>query len=297
MRIWTYLSIAAPLVTLAAQQKVDIRRAATPTISVRVAGALSSIHIIGWNHDSVTLTGTLGAGSRIDGGTIASAAGGGGPASGMKYYVDATDDQTGSNRLELHVPTRARVWIKAGSAEIIASDVTGGLDLNIVGGSVLVTGHPRELIVESMDGSVTVRGDADYARVKTATGDILMQGNADDVTLTTVSGSIRASDGSVQRGRYESVTGPVFFMADPAPGGDVHFDTHSGSIELRLARSTRMDLDASSVTGSIENGWSSVRPVPGHEGRGMELGLSSGMGGARVSVRSFKGNVKLVTRD
>jgi DUF4097 and DUF4098 domain-containing protein YvlB len=157
--------------------------------------------------------------------------------------------------------------------------------------------HPRELIVESMDGSVTVKGDADYARVKTATGDILMQGNADDVTLTTVSGSIRAGGGVVQRGRYESVTGPLFFMADPAPGGDVRFDTHSGAIELRLARGARVDLDASSVTGSIENGWSATRPAAGREGRGMELGLSSGMGGARVSVRSFKGNVKLVTRE
>ena len=32
-------------------------------------------------------------------------------------------------------------------------------------------------------------------------------------------------------------------------------------------------------------------------GRGMELGVSSGMGGARVSIRSFKGNVRLSSRD
>src|SRR4051794_37631138 len=137
---------------LIAQQKVDIHRAVTPTVSVRLAGALSTVRIVGWNRDSVSLTGAIGAGSRIDGGTIASPAG---PASAMKYFVDAPDEGTRANRLELRVPAGARVWIKAGSADIEASDVTGGLDLNIVGGSVVVSGHPRELIVESMDGSVT----------------------------------------------------------------------------------------------------------------------------------------------
>jgi DUF4097 and DUF4098 domain-containing protein YvlB len=215
----------------------------------------------------------------------------------MKYFVDAPDEATRANRLELRVPAGARVWVKAGSADIDASGVTGGLDLNIVGGSVAVTGRPRELIVESMDGSVTVRGDADYARLKTATGDIVMLGNGDDVTLTSVSGSIRAGGGIIQRGRYENVTGPIVFGADLAPAGDVRFDTHSGAIELQFARGARADVDASSVTGTIENAWTSARPVAGHEGRGMELGFSSGMGGARVSVRSFKGNVKLVTRE
>ena len=123
-----------------------------------------------------------------------------------------------------------------------------------------------------------------------------MQGNGEDVTLTTVSGSIRAGGGTVQRGRFESVTGPLVFAGDLAPGGDVRFDTHSGAIELRLARAVRLDLDASSVTGTIENGWNHARPIAGREGRGMELGVSSGMGGARVSVRSFKGNLRLTTR-
>ena len=36
------------------------------------------------------------------------------------------------------------------------SDVTGGLDVNIVGGSITVRGSPRELRAESMDGAVTV---------------------------------------------------------------------------------------------------------------------------------------------
>lgn len=292
-RLLTVALTAAPWISLPAQQKVDIHRAASPTVSVRLGGALSSVRIIGWDKDSVVLSGTIGAGSRFDGGAMNPA----GPVQAMKYFVEAPDESAvRANKLELRVPVRARVWVKAGSADIEASGVTGGLDLNIVGGSIRVSGTPRELIVESMDGTVTVNGRSEFARVKTATGDIILQGGGEDVTLTTVSGAIRTGDGTVQRGRFESVTGPIVFASDVARGGEAKFDTHSGSIELRLPPRADVEVDASSVTGAIENAWSRTRPIAGREGRGMELGISSGMGGARVSIRSFKGNVKLAAK-
>ena len=277
-----------------AQQKVDIHRAAVPGVSVRLAGAISTIRIVGWDRDSIALVGGLGAGSRMDGGAMASP----GPVQGMKFWVEAPDEGGArANKFELRVPRQARVWIKTGSADIDASGVTGGLDLNIVGGSVRVTGKPRELIVESMDGEVSVTGNPEFARLKTATGDITLSGGGEDVTLTSVSGAIRVPEGTVQRGRFESVTGSIVFAGDFAPVGDAKFDTHSGAIELRLARRANVEIDAASITGSIENAWSRARPIAGHEGRGMELGVSSGMGGARVSIRSFKGNVRLSSRD
>ena len=288
-----FVLVAAPLTSAVAQQKVDIRMRAIPAVSVRLGGAISSIHVIGWDRDSVTLTGALGAGSKLQGGPMSNT----GLVVGMKFFVDAPDESSlRVNKLELRVPALARVWIKGGSADIEASGVTGSLDLNIVGGSVRVSGNPRELIIESMDGGVTVNGSPEFARVKTATGDITLQGGGEDVTLTTVSGSIRASDGTLQRSRFESVTGPIVFAGDLARGGDAKFDTHSGAIELRLARRANAEIDAESITGSIENAWSNARPSVGREGRGMELGISSGMGGARVSIRSFKGSIKLATR-
>lgn len=288
-----FLMMAFPLTTAAAQQKVDIHRAATPTVSVRLGGAVSSVRVVAWEHDSIAVIGTLGAGSKMDGGPFNTS----GPIQGMKFFVDAADESAlRANKLELRVPRNARVWIKAGSADIDVSGVTGGLDLNIVGGSVRVNGKPRELLVESMDGSVTVSGAVSYGRLKTATGDITVQGTGEDMNVMTVSGTIRVGEGNVERGRFESVTGPIIFSADLGRGADARFDTHSGAIELRLAPRASVEIDAATVTGSIENAWSKTRPVAGREGRGMELGTSSGMGGARVSIRSFKGNVRLTAK-
>jgi len=294
MRI-AFLAALSALIPLSAQsqQKVDMRRAATSTVSVRLNGALGNVRVIGWDRDSVAVSGSLVAGSRLEGGSLNAQ----GPVTGMKFYVEATD-QAGErgNKLELRVPKNARVWIKSGSADIDASAVTGGLDLNIVGGSVRVTGTPRELIVESMDGSVVFNGTAGYARIKTATGDVSMQGGGDDISLTSISGNITVADGSLQRGRFESVTGTITYGGDVARGGEARFDTHSGAIELRLAANAGVDVDAATVTGTIENGWTQRLPSVGREGRGMELWTSSGTGGARVQIRSFKGNVKLTTR-
>ena len=285
--------VVTPLANAVSQQKVDLHHAATPTVSVRLGGSLAAVKVIGWDRDSVALVGSLAAGSRMDGGIARTV----GPVSGMKFFVNANDESASrGNKLELYVPKLARVWVKAGSADIEATGVAGGLDLNIVGGSVRVNASPRELLIESMDGAVIVSGSSEYARIKTATGDITVQGRAQDLLATTVSGTINVSNGEIERGRFESVTGPIIFAADLSRGGEARFDTHSGAIELRLAKRSNVEIDASSVTGQIENAWTSARPIAGREGRGMELGLSSGMGGARVSIRSFKGNVRLAAK-
>src|SRR5437588_8927376 len=149
------ISTIGPLSLAPAQQKVDTRRAVTPDASIRLGGALGSLRIIGWDRDSVALTGVIAKGARFEG---AFGGNGGEPARAIKMFVEGAQDGVGTTKLELHVPMRARIWAKGGSAEIDASGVSGGLDLNIVGGSVTVHGDPRKLIIESMDGNVTIDG-------------------------------------------------------------------------------------------------------------------------------------------
>ena len=282
------LSFAAPAV---AQTKIDIRRSATPTVNVRLSGTFTSLKIVGWDIDSIALTGGIGAGNRLEGGPLNAA----GPVTGMKFFIETADGASTANRLELRVPRRARVWIKTGSADIDCESVSGGLDLNIVGGSVKVTGKPRELIVESMDGSIAVFGDVAYGRLKTATGDITMSGYGGDLSFTTVSGTITMTNriAALERARFESVTGPITFAGEVAAGGDLRFDTHSGSIDLRLPSKANLEIDAMTMTGSIENSWNRGRPIAGREGRGMELGTANGVGSGRLQIRSFKGNLRV----
>jgi hypothetical protein len=143
---------------------------------------------------------------------------------------------------------------------------------------------------------VTIEGSPAWLRAKTATGDIVVRGGSEDAGLSTVSGTMRIGEGRFERGKFTSVTGPIVFAGDLARGATLDFDTHGGPIELRLSPKLDADFDVATVTGTIENTLTARRPIAGREGRGMELGFTSGVGRARVLVRSFKGNIHLRAR-
>jgi hypothetical protein len=283
---WFAILAAAPYA--ASQQVVESRRAVTATASVRISGTFAELRIRGWNKDSVVITGSVPNDAHFAGGFLAPA---GGPSPGAKFFVESPTGVP-AGTLELRVPVGARVWAKAGSATIDAEGVTGGLDLNVIGGSVHVTGSPRELTVEAMDGAITVEGAAPWARLKTASGNITLGTGSEDAAVTTVSGDIHVA-GRYERLRLSSVTGPVAFNGDIVRGGSLDVDTHSGTVDLRFPPKLSADVDIATMSGRIENAFNKRSPIPGREGRGEELAFTAGTGGARIYVRSFKGNVKL----
>lgn len=270
------------------QQKVDVRRAVTRDVYVRLNGAFSSLRVTGWQKDSLVLTGSLPREARLDG----AMGGSGAPAPGVKFYIEGPATTNASASLELFVPVGATVWAKSGSASIDVTGISGGLDLNIVGGSISVRGNPRELNVESMDGSVIVSGAPTWMRAKTATGDVTIRGSCTDLGITTVSGTVSLRDGSFERTRIESVTGNVTFGAGVARAGSLLIDSHSGAIEILVGKAA-LDIEATTITGHITNDLTARRPTPGRIGRGEELTLSLGAGEARAALRSFKGNIRI----
>ena len=280
-------TFAAPL---GAQQKVDVRRAVTRDVYVRLNGAFSSLKVTGWQKDSLVMTGSLPRDSRFE---PAMGGASGAPATGVKFYIEGSASTPVAGSLELFVPAGATVWAKSGSATIDVTGITGGLDLNIIGGTVTVNGNPRELNIESMDGNVAVAGAPTWMRVKTASGDVTVRGMCTDLAITTVSGTVTVRDGEFERARLESVTGNITFGAGVARAGTLLIDTHSGTIELQIGKQS-LDIDATTITGSITNSVSTRRPTPGREGRGEELTLSLGTGDARATLRSFKGNIRLI---
>ena len=272
-----------------AQQKVAFIHGATPTVSVRLFATVGTIRVIGWDRDSVELTGVVPPGAKTE-------MYGGDPgqrSTGMKLFVEAPAGQSGdAGTLTLRVPRGARVWVKTGSAAIDATGVAGGLDLNVVAGSITVHGNPREVRAEAMDGTVTIDGSPDWLRAKTATGDITMAGGI-DIGASTISGTVRTSGGSVERAKLESTTGTIAFASALARNASVELETHSGPIDVVFPSRAGAEVDAESITGAIDNQWTSARPVAGREGRGMTLHTTGGMGSARVVVRSFKGTIQL----
>ena len=283
--IVTAAALASLSAQLAAQKKVERKLPLGMEGAFRISNMVGSVVVHGWSKDTVLVRGTLGAGDTFFMG---------GGYKGAKAFVESTDDRDPKpTRLEVWVPAGIRLWVKTATANIDVSDVTGGLDLYVVSGTIDVTGNPHELNAEAIDGDIHITGSPPWLRAKTATGAITFQGASSDAALSTVSGPIRVNGGVFERTKLETVTGNIIFSGRLDRGGTFDFDTHSGNVDIAIPEKAGVTFSVVTITGTITNNLSKNSPIPGRFGRGAELTMEASGGGARVSVRTFKGPVTL----
>ena len=278
------LLFASPLV---AQRKIERRLPLGMEGALRIHNMVGNVIVHGWNKDTVLVRGILGPGDTFHMG---------GGYTGVKMFVESVNDRDPKpTRLEIWAPARVRLWVKTATANIDVSDIAGGLDLYVVSGTIDVTGNPRELNAEAIDGDIHIAGSPSWVRAKSATGTITLQGASPDAGLSTVSGPIKINGGTgvFERTKIETVTGNISFAGRLDRSGAFDFDTHSGVVDIAIPEKMGATFSVVTIAGSITNNLSRKNPIPGRFGRGSELSSEEDGGGARVSVRTFKGPVTL----
>ena len=287
-RVGVLAIIALSPAMLSGQQKVGRRMAVDADASIRIVNLAGRTRIIGWERDSVVVTGTVATGS----GTFFM----GGGRRGVKVGIEAADPTASPPEalLEIRVPRRARVWVKSATAPVSVEGVAGGeVDVYSVSGSVTVGGSPRLLTAESMDGAVEVTAQSQVMRLKSAGGDITLQRPAGDVTVSSVSGVVRVLDPSgLASARLESISGGVVFRGGLVRGGTLDLQTHDGPIEIMLPPSQGAVLDVSTFGGTVRN----LVPGAAITIKGKSARHAVGDENARITVRSLKGNVLIRSR-
>ena len=277
------LLLALPNVA-GAQKPINEVRAASPAGAVRINNLAGSIRVIGWERDSIAVTGTV--------------AGGGAPfqlhvaGANAKLGIWPEGEAAPTAKLEVRVPARSRVWIKTSTADVTVQDVRGGLDVSTVSGRIDIRGQPSEVYAESMGGVVELELDTRMLRARTAGSNITIRGRVADAEAYTVSGLITILNKQVERGRFESVDGGIRYSGGIARASTVEFVTHAGDIELALPASLPADVRISSFQGTVRSELGKlVRDAASKRGGEYTLTLSGG--GAEVIVRTFKGAVWL----
>ncbi len=274
--------VAAPL---HAQKKVERRLPLGMEAAFRIVNMVGSVTVHGWDKDTVLVRAVV---PELDKLLM------GGTYTGAKVFIDNADERNPKpTRLEVWLPARARLWIKTATANIDVTGVNGQLDLYVVSGTIDVNGNPRELNAEAIDGDIHVTGSPAWLRAKSASGAITLRGSSDDAAFSTVSGAIRIDGGNFERTKAETVTGDITFTGMLDRSGTFDFDTHSGSIDIAIPEKISADVSVVTISGNITNNLSKARPASGRFGHGTELNVEVGNGGAKVSVRTFKGPVTL----
>jgi DUF4097 and DUF4098 domain-containing protein YvlB len=165
-----------------------------------------------------------------------------------------------------------------------------------VDGSVRVEGSLRLVVAESMEGNLSVYGPMGVVRLKGGGGTITLRGARGDVLATTVGGAILATDAALTRAHLETVSGPVAYDGTVAPRGTLAVTTHSGDVTLRLPAEISAEFELSSFDGAILYGLSAKGKGKGEPSPqvGKPMSFTTGGGDARVTVRSFKGEIRVL---
>lgn len=279
-------ALLAPGFSTPAWSQQTIERGVTATADpyVRIyVGSAGTVSVRGWDRDSVDVAGTAdeSAGSFEMGGG----------ADAMKMGLWAEDNPESKADLAIRVPAGATVWLKVVGAGVDVSGVTGGVDVYSVTGDVRISGQARELYAETMAGRVDIIGSSTSVRAKTANGPITFRGASDDVSLNTVSGTLTVVVPVLRRGRFESVTGDVYFEGNLDRGSSTTFQTHGGSVELKLPRDVGADVSVTTVEGTVRNEFGPVSARSDMGGKEFEFEI--GAGGAAVSINTFSGPVAI----
>lgn len=269
-----------------ADRTVDETRPLAADGRVVISNISGEIKVAGWTGDGVNITGTLEDGVReLD---ISS----GGSRLTIEVELERRS-RRGSAYLTIKVPTTVNLEIETVSANISVDGVAGELELESVSGHVEVSGEPRSLEAASVSGNVIAASTALSSDLESVSGDIIVRHATGRLDASVVSGDIAIEGGVLESFDGESVSGSIFCAARPTDRGRFDMETMSGKIEMVVPQDISADFYIETYSGSIKN---EIGPPPKRTdeyGPGKELRFTAGSGGARVSIESFSGSVKL----
>jgi hypothetical protein len=276
---------AAPV---SAQQKLERRFAVDSNVSIRITNTAGMTRLIGWDRDSIEVIGALAPGASFFGG---------GKGGFAKLGVERPDETVPSpgSTLEVRVPRGARIYLRSITAGIDATGLTGELQAVSVSGSIRVDGGLRLLVAESMDGRLDVGGPIGITRITGGRGAVTLRESRGDLMVTTVGGPITATGGQVSRAHLETVSGAISYEGGVEGRGTLESVTHSGDVTLRLPTGLGAEYELQTFEGTLETNLfpKKAQHPPTDHG---PWTFATGGGGAQVTVRSFKGSIRVLAQ-
>ncbi|NZA27085.1 DUF4097 family beta strand repeat protein [Luteimonas sp. SJ-92] len=280
------LALLAPLAA-SAQTAVDERHPLASGGRVEVENVAGEIRVQGWDRDEVTVTGTLGAGLRLEV-----------DASRNRVRVHVVYPRNARNsggaKLELRVPKGAELEVDAVSADVdIAGVDLRRLQARTVSGRLNAAGRAGEARLGSVSGSIRSNVATSRFAANTVSGRVEAGGGlGGDVAAESVSGTVELTTRRVEQLRGETVSGSVRMQVGAlAPGGRIAAESVSGRIRLELPGDASAQLRASSFSGDIQSDAGQVQRRRYGPGRSLDAKLGAGDGD--ISLQSHSGSVRV----
>jgi DUF4097 and DUF4098 domain-containing protein YvlB len=274
-------------ILLAHNDALDVRRPAAPDARIEIQNHAGSTTVIGWDHEEVYVTGSLGHGTE------------GVDIEGNEHRLEISARHRGGqgeSDLEVHVPKGSRVEVHGHSADVKVSGVQGTVSVGVVSGTITVSGPCQAIEVSTVSGDIHVDAVSKKTRAESVSGDVTVRGISGEVDASSVNGELVIEGKLIEVGKLETVSGDLKFIGDLTPEGSLSTQTVSGEIQIVLPATISADFEASSFSGDIEDEWGKAAHATSTHVSSKELSFKTGTGGAKVSARTLSGNIEIHKR-
>jgi Putative adhesin len=168
------------------------------------------------------------------------------------------------------------------------------VELGVVSADAVVSGITAGTKVKSVSGDVTLDGVNADISAQTVSGDLETRHLEGKLHFTTVSGDLTVVDGSSSQIKAETVSGDITLDLDVPPGARLDLVSVSGDVTLRLPESASLQVEAKTMSGSLDSAFSGVArdSKPGRS----TLRGSVGSGDGFLQAKTVSGDVTLLRR-
>ena len=256
---------------------------------VDVSNISGSVEVIGWNRNSVRVTGTLG--RNVEELIV--------ERDGDKVFIKVKVPKRGGrgidSDLRINVPQNSSIDIGTVSADIDVTDVTGEQGLHTVSGDVNTEHTGADISAESVSGDVEITGDHTdgETRASSVSGNVRLIRLAGDVKAESVSGDVAIEEGSFERVGLETVTGELDFTGELRKGGKLTIDSVNGDVDVEFTGNVSARFDIDTFNGKISSCFGPKAKRASKYGPGWELEFTEGNGDSRVMISTLNGNVAI----
>lgn len=152
-----------------------------------------------------------------------------------------------SAKVAVEVPPRANVVVRTASADIDIQAPVRKVEVKTASGDVTIS-EAETAVVKTASGNMDFGLIDDAVRVTTASGDLTLRQAHGSMVASTASGNIKVidTDGTLE---INTVSGNVF--VDRYHGPQANFKSMSGNVNLGVLPGTKLDLDASLLSGKV----------------------------------------------
>ncbi len=168
-------------------------------------------------------------------------------------------------------------------------------DLNLVQGSVVVSGLRESTRVDVTSGQVTLMGLTGQTNAKLVSGPVEALGVAGDLTLETVSGELIVADSAAERIRASTVSGAITCDLDNPAGSEIRLDAISGSVTVRVRQDSDLTVHMHTTSGRITSAFPQLDPDQGASWSKYLRG-TLGTGQGQLSASTVSGGISLLAR-